>query len=574
VGLVAQNGYLGLMNELQAIRNTELNLQATKRNLEIYEAEVKAGIRTLLERDTIAQQYQSTQASLLQLQAGLQTTLDQFKITLGLPTELEVRLDDSALDPFELNDDRLDKMRDRIEALFLRLLQSEELPRSDLVSAARRLQSELAELEQVHDQVLDELKRWGQRLAITLKAGFSGPEAEHNKEITEREKSLHQEISKVMSETDVSIDRNQADVASFLNKLDTLPLADATKSLRDLVGKEFRARLSEVFVAQTQTRVFLIPLQAVDLTVNQAIQVALGNRLALQNALGAVTDAWRQVEVDANALQGILNFQYNGTFNEAPNHAGLFRFDAANSIQTFGLQFQAPINRRQQRNQYRADQIAYQRARRAYMLARDTVVQEIRLDMRQLVLTRRTFEINREQVIIASRQLEQAEYSIRTETDPNASLALLLLQALQAVLQSRTSLVSAWVSYETARMNLYRDFDLMDIDANGVWTNENDPTAINIALRHAESAPAFSLEIPARIPDLGPDARSESTFYRDVEPGGRPNQPPDAARDRLNEGPLRPSELERGPSGDARGGVSPPIPARSPSPFAPARPAP
>ena len=56
-------------------------------------------------------------------------------------------------------------------------------------------------------------------------------------------------------------------------------------------------------------------------------------------------------------------------------------------------------------------------------------------------------------------------------------------------------------------MSLYRDFDLMDIDANGVWTNENDPTAINIALRHAESAPAFSLAIPARIPDLSPGHR-------------------------------------------------------------------
>jgi hypothetical protein len=238
------------------------------------------------------------------------------------------------------------------------------------------------------------------------------------------------------------------------------------------------------------------------------------------------------------------------------------------------LQFNAPINRRQQRNQYRADQIAYQRERRAYMLTRDTVVLAIRADMRQLVLLRRTFEINREQVIIAARQLEQAEYTIRTETDPNASLSLLLINALQSVLQSRTALVSAWVSYETARMSLYRDFDLMDIDANGVWTNESDRTAIDIALRNAESAPAFSLGIPARIPDLGPDAGSDSTFYRDVEPGGKPNQLPDAATDRLNEGPLRPGELEGSPPGAARPGGPPPIPSPSPSPFAPSRPAP
>ena len=54
------------------------------------------------------------------------------------------------------------------------------------------------------------------------------------------------------------------------------------------------------------------------------------------------------------------------------------------SIQQFGFQFQAPINRRVERNQYRADQIQYQRARRAYMLLRDQIVQPIRLDMREL----------------------------------------------------------------------------------------------------------------------------------------------------------------------------------------------
>ena len=153
-----------------------------------------------------------------------------------------------------------------------------------------------------------------------------------------------------------------------------------------MVGKEFRAQFSAVSVAQTRIRVFLIELQPVDLTVNQAIQIALGNRLDLQNALAQVTDAWRNVEVDANQLQGFLNFVYNGNFNESPNHNGLFRFDAANTIQTFGLQFDAPINRRAERNQYRADQIQYQRARRAYMQLRDQVVQQIRLDMRNLVL--------------------------------------------------------------------------------------------------------------------------------------------------------------------------------------------
>ena len=32
------------------------------------------------------------------------------------------------------------------------------------------------------------------------------------------------------------------------------------------------------------------------------------------------------------------------------------------------------------------------------------------------------------------------------------------------------------MDYQTARMTLYRDLDIMDIDAQGVWTNERDGT--------------------------------------------------------------------------------------------------
>ncbi len=65
------------------------------------------------------------------------TLLDGFKISLGLPTEVEVRIDDSPLDQFELNDERLDAMRARTDALLLRLVQSDALPIAELTQNAR-----------------------------------------------------------------------------------------------------------------------------------------------------------------------------------------------------------------------------------------------------------------------------------------------------------------------------------------------------------------------------------------------------------------------------------------------------
>ena len=154
-------GYLSLLFQLQSIRNAESNLRSYRRNLDIYEEELKSGFRTVLERDQLAQQYQANQAALLQLQAGLQTALDQFKLLdLALPPEQEVRLDDSVLDQFELNDPRLETLRNKAEALFLKLLQNDELPRAELSAAAAELGSSLAELERVHDQAVAELGRW------------------------------------------------------------------------------------------------------------------------------------------------------------------------------------------------------------------------------------------------------------------------------------------------------------------------------------------------------------------------------------------------------------------------------
>lgn len=558
-------GYLDLVSALQAIRNAQANLTSYKQNLDMYDAELKSGFRTVLERDQLALNYQTTQSALLTQQAALQTSLDSFKISLGVPPEVEVRLDDSVLDPFQLNDERLNDLREQIKVLLLGLYQSDVPDRELLRNTAKRLVRAYDELEGVHDQLMGELKRWRDRIEATRKRGISGADAEHEREVFAREDQLSQQIQDVLIDTDTSIDDDQDALATYLAKLDALPSDDAVKQLREeLISKQFRARLSEVFVAQTQTRVFLIELKPVDLTVDQAIQIALGNRLDLQNALGQVTDAWRQVEVDANALQGILNFVYTGSFNSAPDHATLFRFDASSSVQSLGLEFDAPINRRAERNQYRADQIQYQRARRAYMLARDTVVQQIRQDTRQLVLARRVFEINREQVIISSRLLEEAEYALQRPLDATAPVTLNLLNALNGLLLARNSLITSWVTYETFRFSLYRDFDLMDIDGNGTWTNENDPTAILIALRNAERAPAYSLGIPARFPDLSPGRGSDSIFYTDVEPGGKPGGVPGRLEE--TEGPLRANQLDGAPPAPR------PAPPAAPSPFAPPRP--
>ena len=65
--------------------------------------------------------------------------------------------------------------------------------------------------------------------------------------------------------------------------------------------------LTQMFVIQTQIRVNLIELPAVEAPEDEALRYALTNRLDLMNVQGRVVDAWRKVTVAANGLLPDLN---------------------------------------------------------------------------------------------------------------------------------------------------------------------------------------------------------------------------------------------------------------------------
>ncbi len=482
------SGYLQLLTQLQQIRNQRSQVDSAKRSLDEYDALVRAGIYNALQRDTIAQTYQSSRVSLLQLQASYQTSLDAYRVNqLGLPADFPLTVDETILQQFQLNDPVLDDLRGENDALYLALLQYDKPPDTKILSdALDSLLDEYRRLANVSEEVEGELRRWQKRLDERKDRVGRGPGAIEQDELEsyKRQVGLANELSKEFALSVEALKEDVVDAEKLRGKLQEPDPIEAFAALRgDFVGRDLRARLAELFVIQTQVRVYLIELKMVDMTVKQGIEVALANRLDLMNALGQVTDAWRNVEVAGNSLLAGLNVYANGSLATLPGRSGLFEFNTHEDQQIVGIQFAAPINRRVQRNTYRANQITYQRARRAYMLLHDQIVQTIRLDMRNLNLARRQFEINREQLLIAARQLDQVEYSSRTNTDANSgaggSAGLNLTNALQSLLNAKNSLISNWIGYESQRIDLFNDLDIMNVDANGVWTNDTNVPSFN-----------------------------------------------------------------------------------------------
>lgn len=523
VDLAGGGGYLGLLQQAQGIRNQENNLESLERNLEEHRALAAAGLISLLQRDQVFQQYQESQFSLAQARANYQTNLDSFRIRLGLPTELPARLDEALLKRFELSAPRLDELRRKNEALYLSLLQSDEPPpREQIRKALGEIKGGLESLAEIRKEASGELARWQKRL--------EDDDADIGETLA-RQKELAGRLEKSLKESELAAAKNAETVAEWIAKAgeedaDERELWQATQ---DLASKSFRERLSDVFAAQTQSRVFLIELPPVDITLEKALPLASVTRLDLLNAQARVTDTWRDVEVRANQLQADLTIRYESNLATDPLFDGAFRFDASASRHRVGLQFDAPINRRAERNAYRASQIFYQRARRAWMQTRDEMVREIRLDFRQLELSRRQFEIVREQLIVAARQVEEAEILLRTERQNDSSITLFLLQALNGVLQAKDRLIGSYIDYETARLALYRDLDVMDLDAFGVWTNEPRSASPGALATDLIGDPNGGGDTPdGANPDPGPGGQprlepgANSDPERDPDPETRP----------------------------------------------------
>jgi hypothetical protein len=214
-------------------------------------------------------------------------------------------------------------------------------------------------------------------------------------------------------------------------------------------------------------------------------QTALINRLDLMNARAALVDAWRQIAVFANALLGTFNVEYHLDSFSPLNQAKPLAFSASSTRNQLILNTELPLVRMQERNNYRASLISYQRQRRALMETEDQILATVRNEIRQLRLLAENYKIQQRQVELAYLTVESSLDTFRAPPPPTpagaaasntavsaASLTQQLLGAQSSLPQAQNSILSIWISYLTFRLQLYRDLELMQLDSRGVWIDE------------------------------------------------------------------------------------------------------
>ena len=464
--------YLQLLLTVQSLKNQRKNLVSLENNLLEHEELLRLGSVSPNQVDQVLQSYQSGRISILSSEQGLQDALDGFKFSLGLPSDIEVKLDESILQPFELTDPRLDQAQVDTTTLFKNLVQylpPEDTPPQDLLdnSFADLLQL-IGVAQELLPTIASELEQW-QTLVDETDESVLDNESRID---FASQKTLLQRLRRDLVELEEQLPKDLQDAEKGMAEMAQKTPAENWDVLEELIGQRLRDRIATLFVIQNQVRLFLIELPEFDLTMERAVEIALENRLDLMNERAQVTDAFRQVEIAANQLQSDVTVSASATLATDPAGDNPVRFDSSANSYQLSAQFDGPLDRYSERNGYRATQIAYQRQRRQYMASEDSIRNQLRSSIRQITINRLNFQIARQQLITATRQVENTQLTVRQSQDPRSNLTNDLLNALQGLLGARNSLISSWINYEISRISLFVQMELLQLDENGNWINE------------------------------------------------------------------------------------------------------
>jgi len=479
--------------------------------------------------------------------------LDSFKIRLGLPPNVQMTVDDAFIDQFELIDTDVlalaDELKEFAKTQGPALLPSGEVA-GDVERAAPKfddLKQYIATLVEITDRVandgLENVKQdfvpvreildatSPEKLQPDSRLRAFGSSAERERVIHDVATDLRlfrlnaqtfEQISdaltifhrtlqvgsaedvvqsldmngdKMLSPNELPLDWNNLPGMSFEKLKDNVTGEEFLGMVRD-AAMDMRERLLKIVtglqVVQAGLRVeaialneFVLPDTEIEPDIEEVVRIALNNRHDLMNARAAVMDARRQVELAANSLMAKLDVSVNGSVDA----------DSGDNDDTnIRIDFKTPLDQVEARNFYNSTLIDYQRARRTYMELEDGVKRSVRSSWRQLMVARERLEIDRQTVRNAALEYDNAAGGTAQGNSLN------LLNALRSVLQATNSLVSDWISYETNRLNIFRDMGIMELDPNGVWLDDfyqldDQPTS--------EDMPASSELFPELQSDTG-----------------------------------------------------------------------
>lgn len=225
----------------------------------------------------------------------------------------------------------------------------------------------------------------------------------------------------------------------------------------------------EVIVPLESSRASVGPLE---LALPVALDLAFLNRQDLKVAHGRVADAMRGVVIDADQLRAGLNLVLNGSAGERRSLGSATASDAElrpeRGTYSAGLEFDFPWEKTAERNRYRAGLIDLERQVRDFQALEDQIKLQIRDALGALKQSREDIRIQLLALSVAERRVESTKDFFEAGR-PGIQIRD-ILEAEDDLISAQNALTAALVDYRVRELELQRDMGVLQVGADGMWT--------------------------------------------------------------------------------------------------------
>ena len=202
-----------------------------------------------------------------------------------------------------------------------------------------------------------------------------------------------------------------------------------------------------------------------------AIDVALAARLDLQNLRQQHEDTGRAIKLAASQLRPQLDLVATaGIDSQQLNTTRLAVPDIKRYHYSGGFNFDPGLDRKAERNNYRAALIRHEQSARALVEAEDSIKLQVREDLRTLDQAKRSYENSELGVRLAESRLE--EQNLLAEL--GRGQALDQVDAQNDLTAAKNQRTQALVEHTVARLRFWEHLGILFIKENGRWQETAD----------------------------------------------------------------------------------------------------
>lgn len=476
------SGFLGLVQELQRIRNQEANVAKLNDSLLQLEAAFEAGrIGSRLQVDQARQALFNGQSRLLAAKSSFANRQDGYKLFLGLPPDLSMRVMDDYIESFRLSDSDLVGLQEEVNNILSAVRNPDEVRTIESLRAyfdqiiGMQVRTELS-----MDNLREDFAKFQQVLPLRKKGFASLRKRSDLKELGMGEDTFRdRDLDNLMEELNSTINGVSSSLRIFYQSLDqwddeseSLPL-DIIRGRLSALLNGFSGTLLELSLVKASARLESIIMEGVMISPKDSTEVASSYRMDWKNNRAALVNVWRKADLAKEDLKSDLDLVLSGDLGSDSMGAGQFESDESRI--RVGIELDTPLSKVRERNRYKASLLRYQQARRSYLAYEDSILRAFRAHQRLAKLFQLNFELSRAAVRGAIAQVDLARMRLDEPPQPGrnaqfgATTARDLVNALNDLLDASNSFVEVWIGYEAMRMRYAYDLGTMQLSEEGIW---------------------------------------------------------------------------------------------------------